>query len=448
MSFMSRLRLVPIILLTRLLVRLLKLSGRGSGTALPGLLVNRYFPFAFADLVSQIPKVVVVTGTNGKTTTQTMLSAILHPVSGLKLLRNKSGANLAQGILSQLLREAHWSGRLEFTHAVFEVEEATLPRIAHLLRPGIIAVTNLYRDQLDAYGEVDITEKLIRSGIAQCPQAEVVTNGDDPRTSRLTEGLPNVTYFTSLPEDYAQTVPYEGEPRSTAHVSDNILRAKNIQVRADLSTDVTVEGCLDQTEVADLQLNVASPGFFHVYNALSAIAIAKRLGVSDRDITQGFQQFQPAFGRGEILTAAGPGNQVVNYQVLLVKNPVGLSLSLDLLSQVPNLKLLFAINDNIADSRDVSWLWDSQLELLNKADIDWLACTGIRAKDMAVRLKYALDPAVYDVQQVVTEERISSAVANTLKRAQAGDTIYVLPTYTAMLEFRKVMGRTLDLIPE
>ena len=444
---MIRLRLIPIVLFAKLLVRLLKLTGRGSGTALPGLLVSRYFPFAFADLVAQIPSIVVVTGTNGKTTTQTMLSAILSQVQGLTLLRNKSGANLSQGILSQLLREADWTGRLNFTHGVFEVEEATLPRIASLLRPDIIAVTNLYRDQLDAYGEVDITEKLIRDGITQCPQAEVVTNGDDPRTSRLTQALPNPTYYTALPSAYSETVPYEGKLHSTAQITTNILRAQDIQVCDNLTTDVTISGTLGQTTVNDLQVNVASPGFFHVYNALSAIAIAKLLNVSDREIAQGFQQFKPAFGRGEVLSKTD-GNKHVNYQVLLVKNPVGLSLSLDLLTHVSHLKVLFAINDNIADSKDVSWLWDSQLETLNQASLDWLVCTGIRAKDMAVRLKYALEPTVYDIQSIATEESIAAAIARTFNRAQDGDTIYVLPTYTAMLEFRQIMGKTLDTLPE
>ncbi|MEO0490092.1 MAG: MurT ligase domain-containing protein [Cyanobacteria bacterium J06659_2] len=445
---MIRFRLIPVILFAKLLVSLLKLTGRGSGTALPGLLVSRYFPFAFEALVAQIPSIVVVTGTNGKTTTQTMLSAILSQVSGLTLLRNKSGANLSQGILSQLLREADWAGRLNFTHAVFEVEEATLPRIARLLRPDIIAVTNLYRDQLDAYGEVDITEKLIRDGITQCPQADVVSNGDDPRTSRLTQGLPNPTYYTSLPSTYSETVPYEGEFRGTEHMVTNILRAQDIQVRDNLTTDVTINGTLAQIAVKNLQVNVASPGFFHVYNALSAIAIAKLLNVSDDEISQGFQQFKPAFGRGEVLVSELPGQKFVNYQVLLVKNPVGLSLSLDLLTNVSHLKILFAINDNIADSKDVSWLWDSQLEILNKANIDWIVCTGIRAKDMAVRLKYALEPDVYDTRAIATEEHIADAIAQTFNRAQNGDTIYVLPTYTAMLEFRQVMGKTLDTLPE
>ena len=436
---MKRLFLVPIVIAAKLLTVLLKATGRGSGTALPGYVVGKYFPFVFAELMAQVPSVIVITGTNGKTTTQTMLNALLEQAPSIKLLRNKAGANLAQGILSQLLREANLLGGLDVTHAILEVEEATLPRIAQLLRPDIIAITNLYRDQLDAYGEVDMTEKLIRDGIAQCPQAAVVVNGDDPRTSRLTTGLANPTYRTSLPPEYAQSVPYEGEWQDTRALSDNILRASQIQIHPDLTSAVTVTGSIDARPLSPLTINVASPGFFHIYNALTAIAIAQLLRLTDTEILQGFQGFKPAFGRGEVLVKERQGKRV-SYQILLVKNPAGFTLSLDLLRRVSPLKLIFAINDNTADSKDVSWLWDSELERLNDATLDWIVCTGIRAKDMQVRLKYALET----LPPLETLEGIGAAIAQSFAQAQDGDTIYVLPTYTAMLEFRRVMGKSLD----
>ncbi|MGB5975282.1 MAG: Mur ligase family protein, partial [Nodosilinea sp.] len=201
---MNQLLLIPIVAFAKLLTLVLQVSGRGSGTALPGYIVGRYFPFALEALIRQVPIVVAITGTNGKTTSQTMLSAIIAQVPGVKVLRNKAGANLSQGILSQLLKQCNAFGRLDCTHAILEVEEATLPRIAALMQPRIIAVTNLYRDQLDAYGEVDRTEKLIRDGIAQCPAAAVVVNSDDPRTARLTQGLGNATYYVSLAPEYAR----------------------------------------------------------------------------------------------------------------------------------------------------------------------------------------------------------------------------------------------------
>ncbi|MEL6222622.1 MAG: MurT ligase domain-containing protein, partial [Cyanobacteria bacterium J06627_8] len=185
-----------------------------------------------------------------------------------------------------------------------------------------------------------------------------------------------------------------------------------------------------------------SPGFFHVYNALTAITIAKLLKVNDDEITRGFQAFDPAFGRGEVL-AKQQGQKRVNYQVLLVKNPASFTLSLDLVKAIASLKLIFAINDNTADSKDVSWLWDSQLERLNLADIDWMICTGIRAKDMRVRLKYAFDDPT-QINRITVDEGIRNAIEESFERSHDGDTVYVLPTYTAMLEFRKRMGKSLD----
>jgi UDP-N-acetylmuramyl tripeptide synthase len=439
---MNQLLLIPIVAFAKLLTLVLRRSGRGSGTALPGYLVGKYFPFALKALVKQIPIIIAITGTNGKTTSQTMLSAILEPVVGVKVLRNKAGANLSQGILSELLKQSNALGRLDVTHAILEVEEATLPRIAALLQPRVIAVTNLYRDQLDAYGEIDRTEKLIRDGIAQCPQAEVVVNGDDPRTARLTQGLPNPTYFVSLAEEYSRFLPYEGQLRRREAEREG-LEATEIHINDDLTTDFAIHGTMQNRAITIPQARTASPGFFHVYNALTAIAIATLLGVDSNTAVQGLQTFKPAFGRGEIL-ARQVGDKQVNYRLLLVKNPASFSLSLELLRHIPALKLILAINDNTADGKDVSWLWDSELERLNQATIDWILCTGIRAKDMQVRLKYALEhpPA----SPMPTVESIREAIDLSFNQALDGDTVFVMPTYTAMLEFRKLMGKTLDLV--
>ncbi|MEA5451377.1 MurT ligase domain-containing protein [Leptolyngbya sp. CCNP1308] len=438
---MNQLLLIPIVAFAKLLTLALQVSGRGSGTALPGYLVGRYFPFVLEALVSQIPVVVAITGTNGKTTSQTMLSAVLDQVPQAKVLRNKAGANLSQGILSELLKQSNAVGRLDCTHAVLEVEEATLPRIARLIKPNIIAVTNLYRDQLDAYGEIDRTEKLIRDGIAQCPTAAVVVNGDDPRTARLTQGLGNATYFMSLAPEYARFLPYEGQLNHRVPGSQG-LEATNIHINEDLTTDFSIQGQINHETVHLPQAKTVSPGFFHVYNALTAIAIANLLGIDGATAIAGLKTFKPAFGRGEILTRQR-GDKQVNYRLLLVKNPASFSLSLELLRNIPALKLILAINDNTADGKDVSWLWDSELERLNQTDIDWILCTGIRAKDMAVRLKYALDAPPGPIP---TDESIRQAIDLSFDKANTGDTVFVLPTYTAMLEFRKLMGKTLDVV--
>jgi UDP-N-acetylmuramyl tripeptide synthase len=440
-SAMNQLLLIPIVAFAKALTLVLRLSGRGSGTALPGYLVGQYFPFALGALVQQIPTVVAITGTNGKTTTQTMLDAMVSQGEGIKILRNRAGANLSQGILSELLKQSNALGRLDFTHAILEVEEATLPRIAALLQPQVIAVTNLYRDQLDAYGEIDRTEKLIRDGIAQCPSAQVVVNGDDPRTTRLTQGLPNPTYFVSLAEEYARFLPYEGKLHRREPGTPG-LEATKIRINEDLTTDFAIHGTVADQTIDIPQARTASPGFFHVYNALTALTMATLMGLAPELAIQGLQTFQPAFGRGEILSRQ-VGDKTVHYRLLLVKNPASFSLSLELLRHIPALKLILAINDNTADGKDVSWLWDSELERLNQAHLDWVLCSGIRAKDMRVRLKYALDNPP---DAIPTVEAIHESIDQSFAHALDGDTVFVMPTYTAMLEFRKLMGKTLDIV--
>jgi UDP-N-acetylmuramyl tripeptide synthase len=330
--FMNRLLLIPIVAFAKLLTLVLRVSGRGSGTALPGYLVGKYFPFTLEALVKQIPTIVAITGTNGKTTSQTMLAAIVSQVEGVKILRNKAGANLSQGILSELLKQSSPLGQLDCTHAVLEVEEATLPRIAATLKPQVIAVTNLYRDQLDAYGEIDRTEKLIREGIAQCPEAVVVVNGDDPRTARLTQGLGNVTYYTSLSAQYSKFLPYEGALHHRQQ-EDPGLEATHIHINEDLTTDFDISGTINGETIEIAGARTVSPGFFHVYNALTAITIARLLGVDSQTALRGLRHFKPAFGRGEILTRQTPHKQV-NYRLLLVKNPASFSLSLELMRNI------------------------------------------------------------------------------------------------------------------
>jgi UDP-N-acetylmuramoylalanine-D-glutamate ligase len=190
-----------------------------------------------------------------------MLNAMLEQMEGAKILRNKAGANLSQGILSELLKQSNPLGQLDFTHAVLEVEEATLPRIAAILNPRVIAVTNLYRDQLDAYGEIDRTEKLIQDGIARCPSAAVVVNGDDPRTARLTRGLGNTTYFVSLSADYSKFLPYEGALHQREK-DDQGLEATRIHINEDLTTDFDAQGTINGERVQLSGARTASPGFF------------------------------------------------------------------------------------------------------------------------------------------------------------------------------------------
>lgn len=432
---MQNLKLIITIILTKILITILKFTGKGSGTALPGLLIEKYSPSTFQQLITQIPNIIVITGTNGKTTTQTILKSIFDETKK-NVITNISGSNMSRGILSELINQTNFFGKLNFEFGIFEVEEATLPRIIDKLNPKIIAVTNLYRDQLDAYGEIDITRKYIRKAIEKSSNAKVILNADDPMVSTLTENLNNETYYFSLPEEYRKNIPYEGQFIINNNQDPNTYKANNLKTKSDLSTNFTVEN-------ADIQLpiiNLASPGSYHVYNALCAIIIADILKFKPKAIENGVNNFKPAFGRGEIITTKKNKNQI-KYRLMLIKNPAGFSLNLKLLENAENLKLVILINDNIADGKDVSWLWDSEIENINKLKIKKLYLGGTRAKDMSVRLKYAMKSIPKDL---IIEEDFQKIINKTKEETEDNETIFVLPTYTAMLKFRKLLGLSLD----
>ncbi|MCA9385042.1 DUF1727 domain-containing protein [Candidatus Dojkabacteria bacterium] len=435
---MKQIAIVPIVIFAKILTWIVKVTKRGSGTALPGLIVGRRAPWVLSYLLEQIPHIIVVTGTNGKTTTQTMLRSIIETDNQV-VLTNATGANLSRGILSELLKRSNILGKISFKSALFEVEEGTLPRIVAQLKPEIIAVTNLYRDQLDAYGEIDITEKYIRTALEKAPQARIVLNQDDPRVSKLAQGLPNEVVYVSLPEELLTHFPYEGIQSKKTKPHKQSVKAKSIQIHEDLTSEFSVEGKVGDNPITIEDIRIASPGFFHVYNALVAITIASLIKIKPETIKAGLQNFEPAFGRGEVIMKK-EGTKAVHYRLLLVKNPAGFNLNTQLIQAIPNLKILIAINDNTADGTDVSWLWDSKLEILNESSISSITCSGTRAKDMHLRLKYAFNI----LPEIHTDESLDWALQHTFETAKHGDTIFVLPTYTAMLEIRKLMGRQLE----
>ncbi|MBD3362499.1 DUF1727 domain-containing protein [Candidatus Dojkabacteria bacterium] len=432
------LTLIPIIIFSKILTWFLKVTGEGSGTALPGRIIEKYFPRTLQKLVSQIPNIIIITGTNGKTTTQTLLNSIFKEAD-INIIINSAGANLSRGILSEILKQCSLTGKIDCTHAVFEIEEGTLPKIAKVLNPKIIAVTNLYRDQLDAYGEVDITQKYIRKGIEQCPNAKIILNYDDPRTSQLTKKLPNDTYYVSLPDQFSKELPYEGERTKQKSKVPNYIKAKNLKVTPNLTSEFEVLGKINNKQIKFDTQTLNAYGYFHVYNVLIAITVSKLLDIKNNIIKKGINKFNPAFGRGELITKKDK-EKTVNFRMLLVKNPAGYSLNLDLIRSVKNLKLILLLNDNTADGKDISWIWDARFELLNKSDITWMILGGTRAKDLQVRLKYALN----EYSEYFLDEDINKCIEKSFNNANNNDTIFVLPTYTAMLKFRKLLGKKLE----
>ena len=426
----------------RVIGSLSRRSGRGGGTSLPGKTLLRLAPDAIERLAAGLADgVVLVSATNGKTTTSALVAAALGPEHAL--CRNGAGANLLSGVASALLTAPSGSQL-----GLFEVDEFALPEIALRTRPRALLLSNLFRDQLDRYGELELVAERWRSMVAGLPpETLLVLAADDPVISSLGDGRANVIRYglddpavalTSLAESADSTTcvrcghAYGYEAIYLGHLGD--YRCPNCgHARPPLDvavTSVELRG-LDGSgfTVAGTRLELALPGIYNVYNAAGAFALATALGVDPAVAAERIGGARPAFGRFERVVV-GDRDAVL----LLVKNPAGANEALRTLA--PNLDdavLLLALNDRIADGRDVSWIWDVDFEIaLPRAG--HVVCSGTRAADIALRAKYA---GVPDDRIEIVPGR-ADALDRALDRAGSGGTAYVLPTYTAMLELQRV----------
>jgi UDP-N-acetylmuramyl tripeptide synthase len=402
---------------------------RGGGSALPGLVVERVDPafltHALADLSHGI---VVVTGTNGKTTTTKMLVAILRE-HGLTVFTNPTGSNFTRGVISSMLAEIPLSGRLKADMAVLELDEAHALKFAAAVEPTHSLLLNVARDQLDRFAEIDHTAKLLAQ-LAERTTTGVVLNIDDSFVSRIAghvrDGV-KVTYFgvdpsiaDRLPELQEADVRFEDDflpPAPSA--ADGLLKPKDGR-SFDVRFGDTAGGADD---VGPLELK--QRGLAAMINATAATTTAKLLlgndFRADRAVTA-LQMVEPPFGRGEVIDADGQPLELV-----LVKNPVGFTVALGTYGNAP-VTTMVAINDNYADGRDVSWLYDVSFESLRDKGV--ALTSGVRAYDMALRLKYD-DVAVAEVQPDldVALERFLTAYKDEPKR--------IFCTYTAMMTLRR-----------
>jgi UDP-N-acetylmuramyl tripeptide synthase len=430
---------------------------RGGGTALPGLVAEALDPGLAAALASQLGGgSLIVTGTNGKTTTARMIAGIAA-AAGLEPLPNRSGSNLMRGVTTALMAEAGLRGRLRNGSrrlGVFEVDEATLPYAVEALRPRVLLFTNLFRDQLDRYGEVDSVAACWRRTLESADRSmAVVLNADDPSVAALADVAPGeVTYYglddpsaglacaehaadarwcPSCGSDYGYSLLFYGHVGHWSCPGCGRRRPEP-QVRAVGITDGggrTLVGV--ETPAGRLSMSLALSGLYNVYNALAAAATALALGLSPKTIEKALSSVEAAFGRQESFEV--DGRRVL---VLLAKNPTGLNQVLRTIATDRTEKHLFVLlDDDVADGRDVSWIWDADFELLTGQPGTWVL-SGTRAEDLALRLKYAglEGPAA-------VEHDIEAALERALRETPGGGLLYVVPTYTAMLQVRELLAR-------
>ncbi len=411
-------------------------------------------------------KIILVTGTNGKSTTCGLLANILK-VSGFNVIFNKSGANLLSGIASMFCHHSTLFGKLKYDYIVLEVDEATLPLLTSQIKPHFIAITNFFRDQLDRFGELDATVKLIEKGIDQIQDCTLILNADDYRvafikaTSTNTRIYYGLEYHTSE-DSHNKEVSWQSDPqeittcpkcsnpltfssKSLAHLGNYKCNKCTLEkplpnyLLTNIQSDhLTINFDIVSLSFTNNKNNFFLPmiGTFNLYNAACAISIAKTItNITNVQIQKGLQTYSTIFGRGEKITIHNK-----TAWIYLIKNPTGTTEVLRTLVKIPNARFLIAINDNFADGRDVSWLWDSRFDILSKHKKD-IYVSGKRAYDMALRLKYA----DYDINKIKVNERIKDSVKEAVGALQEDEILYILPTYTVLLEMqRKGLCKNVD----
>jgi UDP-N-acetylmuramyl tripeptide synthase len=443
-------------------------SGRGGGTTLPGRILLRLDPDAIGALGRRLDRgSTVISATNGKTTTAAMLATMLR-AEGRALVHNRAGSNMAWGVATALLEQRGSEG-------LFEVDEAWLPRIARELEPRLIVLGNLFRDQLDRYGELEnLAEGWAELVAERSGRSAFVLNADDPLVADLgrDEQLrrrPGVSWFgiadesAALPElqhahdakhcrrcgaaySYARafvghlghySCPGCGADRPAPDVS-----AERIELEGMRGSRFVV-----RTREGEAEVRLPLPGLYNVYNALAALAAALELGVPLSRAVAALERVEAAFGRVETIQV---GERSLS--ILLIKNPAGANEVLRTLRleaegagsgrgrDEEGLDLWIALNDRIADGRDVSWIWDADFELLAGL-VRRVVCAGTRAPELALRLKYAgVEPS-----RIVVREGIGDSLDDAI--AGARERLFALPTYTALLELRTLLAQR-GLAPE
>jgi UDP-N-acetylmuramyl tripeptide synthase len=424
--------------------------GLGLGSNLPGRIARKLSPSVLKNLSAQSVKgVVAVTGTNGKSTTSGILSSILRR-AGFTFAHNRQGANLVTGITATMIESAGWTGDIRADLCLFEIDEAALPVVAREVDIAAVLVTNLFRDQLDRFGELDTTSRLITTGI-DINKSQAVLNADDPNVAQMAvvgktlffgiesvdsegsshnPGQRELAYCANCQEEVQYTLVFYGQlghwhcPKCEHKRPEPDVRATRVAVGTTSSRfSLVIDG-------REFDCVLPLPGLFNVYNALAAAAAAHWLGISFPAIKDGLKNYSTLFGRSEKLAIDGK-----TLIVQLIKNPAGATQAVASCVNDEKARVLIAINDNLADGRDVSWLWDADFEPLSKLTGGNIIVSGQRAQDMAVRMKYA----GVDHTLITTQPKLAAALQEGLDSLAPGETLWLLPTYTCLLELQKIL---------
>ena len=427
-----------------------RISRRGGGTTLPGDVARAIDPAVLRKLTSDLSEgSIVITGTNGKTTTSRLISTLLEGL-GKRVVSNRSGANLIFGATAAALRSAGPDGRLRADWGVFEIDEASLPRAVDEIQPRLAVVLNLFRDQLDRYGELEKIAKTIETALGRLPEgATAVLNADDPRVGEIGLALKSEPLWFGLDDVRvaASELPHAADartcPRCGASLEfsavylghDGVYRCPNGDFArptpAITATDIILNGFDGVSmSVAGTRIEIPVGGLYNCYNALAAFASATALGLEPHYIAERLHGFKAAFGRQERMDFRGR-----HLVLVLSKNPAGFNETIrTAVDHAGATNFLLGLNDRKADGTDVSWIWDVDFEQLRgRAKV--VIPAGTRAHDLAVRLKYA------GVEAARPQADPAKALDELVAATPEGATAHVLCTYTAMLDVRAELVR-------
>ncbi len=447
-------RLFLAIIIARLASFFVRALNRGQATSLPGLLARKIDPQVLTKLSKKLDKgVIIVSGTNGKTTTTRLISNILKEAN-FTFIHNRAGANLLSGVTSSLLAKCSLTGKLNQDWAIFEVDEATVPLVSKQTNPKVIVLMNLFRDQLDRYGELEKLAKLWRETINNLPsETKIILNADDPLISSIAVNNKNIYFYGINNENYkiekiaesadSKNCPNCKEPLVYSalfyshigkyHCPKCGLKRPNLNISVEeikLNSFKNINLQIKQNGKL-LNLEAYLPGFYNAYNVLAATAVGLNLNVSEDKIKQGIKNTKAAFGRLERF-------KFENHDALLmlVKNPTGFNEVIRLLEiDGKKKKMIIALNDNIPDGRDISWIWDVNFERLIKI-ADYIFVAGLRSEELVLRLEYA----GFDLNKIKQEKDYCKLLEMAISKLDQNETLYILPTYSSMLDLRKIIA--------
>jgi len=448
---MQKLRVVLAILACKLCRILIRCLGKG-GTDFPGRVAMKFCPNLLGILAKNVTTV-IVTGTNGKTTTARMIEQALAD-SGISYFANKSGANLLSGITAEFAMHATLTGKCKCSVALIESDEAAFKKVGAYTQPRVVVVTNVFRDQLDRYGEISTTIDSIVTGISAAPDAVVCLNADDSLAASMAGRVKNpILYYGVDVPIYRERVAELSDAPYCIHCGheyeyDYITYGHLGSFRCPScgycrqNTEVSVSGVAvsdaDHSEVEfscggeQIPAVINLPGGYNIYNACAAMACGKALGLDPAVTAKSLSSFSCGFGRMEKFTLGE-----TSMRMILIKNPAGCNQVLNFLANMSE-PAVFAIclNDLTGDGKDVSWIWDVDFEKLNTLGekLDQLIVSGIRADDMAVRLKYAGIPAERIIICRDNDQLLDLCTGQTKP-------VYLMPNYTAMLSLRERISK-------